>query len=417
MKARLILAILICAALAAPALATPANTEGVAVRAGKILTMDGDKRVINHGVMLIKDGKIEAVGKKSEVKIPEGYRVIDAPDRWLFPGMVEGHNHTGGSIRDLNENVWLTNPGIRALDVIEPGTSILDRGLTGGVTSMLIIPGSGSNMGGFGIITKVVGDSVEDMTLAYPGSLKIAQAGNPERYWWRPGRSYMNFNTRQTLLKAKAYHEKWLAYEKGETKTKPEIDPMWHDFRGLFEKKFPISVHTQIYQVFLKTITMLHDELDLWAVPFHCTFDSFKTAELVAERDMHICNGPRQLYFDRRQRKIFGHCERWAAGGVKHISVNTDCVGGFGIPQEELSYQATVAARLGFDSYEALEAVTIAVAEAFGVADRVGSIEVGKDADVCLWTGNPIDPRSSCTMTMIDGRVVYDASKVKQRRF
>lgn len=399
------------------ALSMQAPADVVAIHAAKVLTMDSDNTVVNNAVVLIEDGKIAAVGRAGEVEVPDGARVIDAGDRWIFPGLIEGHNHIGASIRDLNENVWLTNPGIRALDVIEPGNELLNSGLQGGVTSMLVVPGSGSNSGGFGIITKTAGDRVEDMTLRYPGSLKIAQAGNPEGFWFGVNRSYMNYNTRQTLVKAKEYHEKWLAYENGEVEQKPDFDPTWHDFRGLMEKKVPVSVHTQIYQVFLKTITMLHDELDLWIVPFHCTFDSYKTAELVAERDIHICNGPRQLYFDRRQRKIFGHCERWAAGGVKNISVNTDCIGSRGTTQEDLFYQATMAARLGWDTVDALRGVTIAVAEAFGVDDRVGSIEVGKDADMGLWTGNPLDPRSSCMMTLVDGRVVWDASKAKRRRY
>jgi len=412
MIARCILAVSIL--LLAPV--TAAEPEGLAIRAGKVVTMDGDDRTLNNAVVLIRHGKIETVGPEREVDIPDGYRVIDARDRWVVPGLIEGHNHVGSPIQNLNDNVWLTNPGLRALDVLQPENELLRSGLQGGVTAMLVVPGSGSNMGGFGVFAKLAGDTVSDMLLKHPGSLKIAQAGNPERYWWNPQRSYMNYNTRQTLLKAKAYHEKWSAWEEGKTKEKPELDPTWHEFRGLFEKKVPLSVHTQIYQVFLKTITMLHDELGLWTVPFHCTFDSFKTAELVAERDMSICNGPRQLFFDRRQRRIFGHCERWAAGGVERISVNTDCVGRFGLAQEDLSYQATMAARLGFDSYKALRGVTVEVARAFGVDDRIGSIEAGKDADLGIWTGNPIDPRSSCTMTLVEGQVEYDASAVDHRR-
>jgi imidazolonepropionase-like amidohydrolase len=90
---------------------------------------------------------------------------------------------------------------------------------------------------------------------------------------------------------------------------------------------------------------------------------------------------------------------------------------GYGVAQVELPYQATMAARLGLPTYPALRAITIAPAEGFGIADEVGSIEVGKDADLGIWTGNPIDPRSSCEMTIVDGQVVYDASKVKRRQY
>jgi hypothetical protein len=287
------------------------------------------------------------------------------------------------------------------------------------VTTVLVVPGSGSNMGGLGTIAKTAGESVDDAVLRQPGSLKVAQAGNPEWYFGGVGRSYMNYNLRQTLQKAIAYDKKWKAWEEGEADEKPDFDPIWHPLRGFVQGKFPASVHTQIYQVFLKTITMFHDELQLWAVPFHSTFDSYLAAPVVTARGMHVCNGPRQIRFDRTQKVIFGHCQRWWEAGVHDLSVNTDSIGGmgYGVSQAELAYQATMAARFGLPDYAALRAITIAPAEGFGIADEVGSLEVGKDADLAIWTGNPIDPRSSCEMTIIDGKVVYDSAKVRRRQF
>jgi len=406
-------------AILAFAWAAPAAADTVAIRAGKVLTMDAKATVVNNAVILVKDGKIEAVGPAREVEIPEGCRIIEAARRWVLPGLVEGHNHALGSLQDLNDNVWLTNPGLRALDATTPGNDAMLQSLAGGVTTALVIPGSGSNMGGLGLIAKNTGENIDKAILRQPGTLKVAQAGNPEWYFGGVGRSYMNYNLRQTLEKAKAYAEKWRAFEEGETSEKPEFDPVWEPLRGFIEGKYPASVHTQIYQVFLKTITMFHDEFGFDAIPFHSTFDSFKAAPMVAARDMHVCNGPRQIYFDRTQRAIFGHCQRWWQGGVRSLSVNTDSTGamGYGVSQVELAYQATMAARMGLPTYPALEAITIDPAEGFKIADRVGSIEVGKDADFSVWTGNPIDPRSSCEMTLVDGKVVYDASKVRRRQF
>ena len=110
----------VIALVAVGALCGSASAEKVAIRASKILTMDEKDTVVNNGVVLVDNGKITAVGKSSEVEIPDGYRVIDGGDRWIVPGMIEGHNHIGGNIRDLNENVWLTNPGIRIVGCPTP---------------------------------------------------------------------------------------------------------------------------------------------------------------------------------------------------------------------------------------------------------------------------------------------------------
>ena len=134
--------------------------------------------------------------------------MIDASDKWLVPGLVDAHNHTAGSLMDLNDMVYLTNPGLRTLETITPQNKLIKEARSGGVTSVLLIPGSGTNMSGFGTIAKTGGRTVDEVVRRSPGSLKIAQAGNPEWYWFGVGRSYMNYNTRQTLQKAKAYHER-----------------------------------------------------------------------------------------------------------------------------------------------------------------------------------------------------------------
>ncbi len=384
----------------------------IAVRAGKVITMDKDDVVVNNAVILIKDGKIVRVGEASKVKIPQGYRVIDALDRWVVPGLIDCHNHTAGSLMDLNDMVYLTNPGLRTLETVMPESENIKQGRAGGVTSVLLIPGSGTNMSGFGTVTKMGGDTVDDMVMRSPGSLKIAQAGNPEWYWFGVGRSYMNYNTRQTLLKAKAYHESWEAFESGDSAVEPDYNPIFAGFRGLFSREFPVSVHTQIYQVLMTTVDMLTKKLKLRTVLDHCTFDAFKLAPLVTKTDAYTVNGPRQFWFDRSQRKMNGNAARWWQGGVHKLGINTDAPV---IPQEELPYQAAMACWYGWLPYPALRGLTRIPSEALMVDKRIGSIEVGKDADLGIWTGDPIDPRSSCELTIIDGRIVYDADV--RRRF
>jgi imidazolonepropionase-like amidohydrolase len=386
-----------------------AAAEVHAFRVGKVVTMDGDDRVINNAIVIVTDGKITAVGRSRDVEVPPGATVIEKPQLWLVPGMVECHNHTGGSSPDLHDYIYLTNPGLRTLEAIVPDGVEMERARAGGVTTVLTIPGSGNNMSGFGTILKTAGTgSVEEAVLKAPGSLKIAQAGNPERYFYGVGRSFMNFNTRQTLRKAMEYHKARTAWEQGELAAEPPKDLHWEEFRALFRRETVASIHTQMYQVLMTTVKMVAGEFGIRTVLDHSTFDAWKVARLVNEdQSIYTINGPRQLHFDRTQRRIMGNAARWWQGGVRQLGINTDSPV---VPQEELFYQASMACYYGWTPYEALKGVTRIPAEALMMDHRLGSITVGLDADFCLWTGDPIDPRSSCEMTVIDGHVTYDAN-------
>ena len=225
-----LLTVLLCGATGFLPLGEAVAAETMAFRVGKVVTMDAEDRVINNAVVIVVDGKITALGSHKDVVIPDGATVISKPDLWLVPGMVECHNHTGGSSPDLHDYVYLTNPGLRTLESIVPDGVEMARARAGGVTTVLTIPGSGNNMSGFGTILKTAGTgTVEEAVLKAPGSLKIAQAGNPERYFYGVGRSFMNFNTRQTLQKAQDYHLARTAWEAGEIEVEPPKDlHSWH---------------------------------------------------------------------------------------------------------------------------------------------------------------------------------------------
>lgn len=388
---------------------TAAAEDMTAFRVGKVITMDADDTVINNAVVIIKRNRIIEVGRQRDVDIPDGATIIDKPRSWLVPGLVELHNHTAGSLGDLNDLVYLTNPGLRTLETIVPETKNVKRARSAGVTTALLIPGSGTNLTGFGTIVKFAGNSVDEMVVRSPGSLKIAQAGNPERYWYGVGRTMMNYNTRRTLEQARDYHLEWKAWEEGETDEQPHFNPIYDEFRGLFRRDFIASVHTQAYQVVMTTLDMLSDRLGLHTVIAHGTFDAWKTAPLALEQgqeNVQAVVGPRAFQLDRTQRKIHGIAARWWQGGIRELGINTDAPV---IPQEELSYQAAMGVYYGWDPYAALRGVTIVPARAMQMDHRVGSIEAGKDADFGIWTGDPIDPRSHTQITVINGKVVYDS--------
>lgn len=383
--------------------------ETIAFRVGKVVTMDSDDRVINNAVVVVEDGKIAAIGRSRDLEIPAGATVIDRAELWLVPGLVECHNHTGGGSSDLHDYIYLTNPGLRTLESIVPDNPEMERARAGGVTTILTIPGSGNNMSGFGTILKTAGGTVEEAVIKAPGSLKIAQAGNPERYFYGVGRSFMNFNTRQTLRKARDYHLARTAWEQGEIQEEPPKNLHWEEFRALFRRETVASVHTQIYQVLMTTVKMVAGEFGIRTVLDHSTFDAWKVAPLIKEDPtIYTINGPRQIHYDRTQRRIMGNAARWWQAGITKLGINTDAPV---IPQEELFYQATMACYYGWTPYEALKGVTRIPAEALMMDHRLGSITVGLDADFCLWTGDPIDPRSSVEMAVIDGKITYEASK------
>lgn len=418
--------LLIAVPFALPTLASePDAAPPRALIARKILTVaDEGPAVIDNGVLLCKDGKIEALGPESEVEIPDGYEVTDVGERWLMPGMVELHNHiASGALpfpADINDMVYLTNTGLRASPTVVPDNGLNRRGVAGGVTTVLYIPGSGTNMGGAGVLLKLGLDKYEEMEIRNPGSLKLAQSGNPERWTIGVGRALMNWNTRNTFLRGKRYHDAWEAFEAGQG-PQPRKNIQWEIFRDLFSKQTQVSTHTQVYQVVQMTITMVRMELGLDVYIDHGSFDGYRLGGLAEEQGVPAILGPRAVSFDYpgfidQDGKWIGMAAGYQERGHTNVGFNTDCVdnGRFITPpQEELPLQAGMGVRYGFndDQLQAVRGLTIVPARAAGLDHRLGSLEVGKDADVLVIDGHPADPRNEVSLVLTNGEVVYDGSK------
>jgi len=391
---------------------------GLAIRSSKILTAEWQGRsVVNNGVVLVKDGRIEAVGSAAETEIPEGYSVYDAGDDWVMPGLVELHCHVAGAF-GLNDTVYLTNPGIRASSDVISGNPLLRVGLAAGVTTVLYLPGSGTNIGGQGVLLRTGFDEYERAIIRDPGSMKLAQAGNPERWMLRPNRSFMNWHTRNTFKRGIAYAKQWEAYEK-DGGAKPTINPQFEIFRSLRKNECQVSTHTQIYQVALMTLTMVHDELGIPVFIDHGTFDTWRLGAEVEKREMFAIVGPRGIDVPTRgfinwsgsnPEKIQGCVAGYQEMGTTRIGFNTDSPV---IPQEELQLQAAMGVRYGFnnENMDAVRGLTIVPAMACGLGDAVGSIEVGKIADLIVITGDPADPRSYVKHVWQSGETVYDTKE------
>ncbi|MCZ6688687.1 MAG: amidohydrolase family protein [Planctomycetota bacterium] len=373
------------------------------IRALKILTVT--KGVIDNGLILIRDGMIAAVG--THVAAPGDTVFIDATDQWVLPGMIDLHSHIGTAGRDINDMALPTNPDLRILEALDPRSPELKDALTGGVTTILVIPGSGTNISGFGALIKTAGDTLEDLVVRSPGAMKVAQGYNPERLGGDLGltRMGMSWGLTHLLDEGKDYTDAWDAYEAGNVEDAPEFRPELEQLKGLFRKEYPVIIHTAGARDVMSTIRMFNDRYKLWTIISHATFNGYRVAHEAAKRGMNINLGPRQIDFRFAAKGTFiGLGAEYYKAGVENLSINTDAPV---VPQEDLFVQAAMAVRYGLDERAAIAAVTIRGAEAVGIADRVGSIEVGKEADIVIRGGHPLDPRSSVDAVFIKGRLVY----------
>jgi imidazolonepropionase-like amidohydrolase len=404
--------------------------QRLAILAAKALVVgDEGREVVDGAVVLVRDGKIEAIGPAREIAIPDGYEVVDCGRSWICPGFIDLHCHIAGQsflVNDINDLVYMTNPELRASAAVRPGNPDLLRGLAGGVTSVLFIPGSGSNMGGQGVLLKTGMPTFERMLIRDPGSLKLAQAGNPERWTIGVGRSLMNWNTFNTFQRGLAYAKRrvvegkgpgWNSAEKG-----ADLDRniQWDVFPWLLEKKTQVSTHTQMYQVVLRTLTMVRKTLGLDVYIDHGEFDGMLTAEFAKEFGVQAIIGPRELdgtiprLSSSTDGKFVGIAAGYQQRGLEMIGFNTDSPI---IPEEELAVQATVSVHYGFDDTQmaSVRGLTIIPAMTAGIADRVGSLAPGKDADILVVTGDPIDPRNTVLRVFIEGESIYDTAKEPRR--
>jgi imidazolonepropionase-like amidohydrolase len=397
-------------------IATATEPAKYAIKAGKILTMapvedsTNSNRVINHGIILVSNGKIEALGPASSIKVPEGYTIIDASDRWVIPGIVEAHTHIGTE-GGFNDMVTPINPELGIAESVNSEDLAIREAVKGGVTTIHTMPGSGTNLAGFSVIIKLDSSSPEKMILRELGAMKIAQAYNPERRGGDLGltRMGMSWSLRQMLKRAKAYTDAWEAYNRGERKDKPEYKPEWEKVRKVFRGEIPTIVHTYEGWGVMQTIRMFNDENNLKVIPTHTAGGGYMVGAEAAKRDgVSINIGPRVVdmgWGAEHDNRFHGMGAEYFKAGVRNLSINTDAVG-LGA-QEGLALQASMSARLGLDDEIALRAITINSARALDIDDRVGSLEVGKDANLLILSGDPLDVGTQIYQVMLEGKIVY----------
>ena len=382
------------------------RSDTFAVTAARILTATSP--LVAPGVMLVERGKITAVGTPGEVAIPAGVEVLDFGDATVSPGFVDLHHHVSSGGGDLNDMVTPTNPELRALDVIRPSAQQIADTAAGGVTTTLFIPGSGTNLSGFGVLLKMTGGSIEDMLIRKLGAMKVAQGYNPERYSGDLGMTRMGMHhlLTETLQRGQAYADAWRAFGEGDG-PRPALQADLEQLRAVFEGEVPVIIHTAGARDCVATARMFQDVFGLWMILSHGTFDGHWAATALAQRKTPVNLGPRTYDFTKHGR-FQGIAAGYYEAGCTDLSINTDAPV---IAPDQLSLQAAMAARLGLPYRAALQALTIVPARQIGLGDRVGSLEPGKDADFIVASGDPLDPRFPPLFVFIEGALVHQAGE------
>lgn len=381
----------------------------ILIKNARIYTMKDE--IIENGSILIKDGKIEGVGK--EIKVEDDVKIIDAGGRMVTPGFVEAHCHLGmwedsigfeGS--DGNEITDPITPQLRAIDAINPMDITFKEACEAGITTAVTGPGSANVIGGTFVAIKTYGHRIDDMILKDPVAMKIAFGENPKRVYNDQQKSPMTRMAtaailRETLFEAKGYMEK--KQDEDESKH-PDFDMKMEALIPVLKKEIPLKAHVhRADDIF--TALRIAKEFDLDITLDHCTEGHLIKDELAKEGKPAIV-GPSLSERSKFELKnlTFETPKILNEAGIK-VAITTDSPV---IPLQYLPLCAGLAHKAGMDEIEALKAITINPAEIVGIDNRVGSIEVGKDADIIIFDKNPLkDVDAQTYITIIDGKIVY----------
>ncbi len=380
------------------------------IQNGYIKPMVGDD-IENGAVLIGDDGKIAAVGKN--IAAPAGTTVVDAGGKLVTPGCVEAHCHIGvhdQALRwegnDVNERSEPLTPHLRAIDGIYPQDELFADAIENGVTSACTGPGSANVVGGTFAAIKLVGNRVDKMVIKEPVAMKCAFGENPKSAHGQTSKKspVTRMGTaallRELLFKARRYME-----DKAADKN-PAFDMKLEAMIPVLKGEIPLKAHAHRADDILTSIRIAK-EFGVKLTLDHCTEGAIIADEL-AEEGYPALVGPSWGSKSKPEllNKSFTTPAVLHAAGVP-ISIISDAPV---TPISRLTMFAGLAVAAGLPKEEAWRAITINPAAHMGIADRVGSLEVGKDADVVIWTADPLTTVGATSyMTVVDGKIVHTA--------
>ena len=362
------------------------------IKNGKIMTMSGQN--YESGCILTKNSKIIKVSDYIGEKDNTDSLIIDAGGAWVLPGLIDAHCHIGIQEEgmgmegnDTNEVTKPVTPYIKAIDAINPMDSAFHNAIKTGITSVMAGPGSSNVVGGQFVFMKTQGRLIDTMVVKEPAAMKIALGENPKKNYgdhnMMPStRMSIGSILREELSAAKQYYEE---KKKGDGGFKQ--DYQLECWLPVFEGKIPLKAHVHRADDILTAIRIAR-QFGLKMTLDHCT-EGHLIADEIRESGFPAISGPSLASRNKIEIKYMD----FKTAGVLHqagvkVAIMTDHPVSL---IQCLPLCAGLAAREGLGISEALRAITINAAEICGVADRVGSLEPGKDADIAIFNGNPLE--------------------------
>lgn len=378
---------------------------------GHIKTMAGQE--FDKGYLLVRDGKIRDLGwgdPASELLSEEKEELLDVGGALVMPGIIEAHCHIGITEQkkgmegdDCNENVEPVTPFLRAIDAINPMDAAFDDAIRAGITSAMVGPGSSNVVGGQFAFLKLKGRRLDELIVKAPAAMKVAFGENPKVNFSGQGKTPVTRMAiasmlREELTKARQYCEKRKQNQKDFHK-----DYRYECWVPVFEGQIPLKAHAhRVDDIF--TAIRIAREFGLKLTLDHCS-EGHLVAEELAEEGFPAIVGPdltsrNKIEVQNVAFKTVGILSR--AGLLTAITTDHPVS-----LIQSLPICAGFAVKMGLDLEEAYKCITINPARICGVADRLGSLEVGKDADIAIFDGNPMEVFTNTLYTLIDGKIVY----------
>lgn len=379
------------------------------IKNARIITMSGDN--YQNGCILFDD-KILYVGEEKGL---ESDKVIDADGKIVMPGLIDAHCHVGMFEDSLgfegddgNEDSDPVMPHLRAIDGINPFDRAFEEARCAGVTSVVTGPGSANPVGGQFAAIKTAGICIDDMIIKAPAAMKFALGENPKCvYNEKDEAPVTRMGTvaliRELLIKSKDYMESLEKYnENSDENEKPEFDIKLDAMIPVLKREIPVKIHAHRADD-ICTAIRIGKEFDIDVTIEHCS-DGDAVAPILERENVPIMLGP--TLSDRSKTELknltFDTYKNLSDRGLS-VAIITDHPE---ITIENLPLCAVMAVKHGMNEEKALKAITITAARNCRIADRVGSLEKGKDADIAVFTDLPTRFDAECVMTFIDGKQV-----------
>ncbi len=385
------------------------------IKNGQIKTMTGREFA---GCLLIEGTKITAIEETLDFDDLSDAMVIDAMGCLVLPGFIDAHCHVGigeeiyrWEGEDFNEMTDPVTPDMRAIDGINPEDEGFRDARLGGITAVFTVPGSANVIGGTGVVMKTAGTIVDKMIVREPAGLKIAFGENPKMIYGEQKKMPMTrMGTaallRQALVDAQTYKDK---LEQGESDPDklPERDLGLEVLLKVINREIPLRAHAHRADDIM-TAVRIAQEFKVDLVIEHCT-EGHKIAQELAELGYPAVVGPLMTNRSKVELKdkSFKTPGVLAKAGVKVALMTDHSV----TPIEQLPLCAALACKAGMEIEDALRAITINPAEILGVSDRIGSLEVGKDADIVIWSEHPFIITARPLYVIINGEIVCPESR------